>query len=108
MFKYHCLNPIAKVGLDGFTEEYVKTEDIGEADGILVRSASMHDMDLPDNLLAVARAGASSTMVQVIVLAADMTGPLTLGAIARRRSHDGDRRHAGDGSGAKDRRHPTG
>ena len=58
MFKYHCLNPIAKVGLDGFTEEYVKTEDIGEADGILVRSASMHDMDLPDNLLAVARAGA--------------------------------------------------
>ena len=46
------------MGLDGFTEEYVKTEDIGEADGILVRSASMHDMDLPDNLLAVARAGA--------------------------------------------------
>ena len=44
MFKYHCLNPIAKVGLDGFTEEYVKTEDIGEADGILVRSASMHDI----------------------------------------------------------------
>ena len=52
MFKYHCLNPIAKVGLDGFTEEYVKTEDIGEADGILVRSAAMHDMDLPDNLPA--------------------------------------------------------
>ena len=58
MFKYLCLNPIAKVGLDGFTEEYVKTENVEEADGILVRSASMHDMDLPENLLAVARAGA--------------------------------------------------
>ena len=58
MFKYLCLNPIAKVGLDVFTEEYVKTENVEEADGILVRSASMHDMDLPENLLAVARAGA--------------------------------------------------
>lgn len=58
MFKYLCLNPIAKVGLDGFTEEYEKTENVEEADGILVRSASMHDMDLPENLLAVARAGA--------------------------------------------------
>ena len=58
MFKYLCLNPIAKVGLDVFTEEYVKTENVEEADGILVRSASMHDMDLPENLLAVPRAGA--------------------------------------------------
>ena len=51
MFKYLCLNPIAKVGLDVFTEEYVKTENVEEADGILVRSASMHDMDLPENLI---------------------------------------------------------
>ena len=58
MFKYHCLNPIAQVGLEGFTEDYVKTETIEEADGILVRSANMHDMPLPANLLAVARAGA--------------------------------------------------
>ena len=58
MFKYHCLNPIAQVGLDGFTEDYVKTETMEEADGILVRSANMHDMTLPANLLAVARAGA--------------------------------------------------
>ncbi|WP_455616197.1 phosphoglycerate dehydrogenase [Eisenbergiella sp.] len=58
MFKYHCLNPIAQVGLDGFTEDYVKTETMEEADGILVRSANMHDMPLPANLLAVARAGA--------------------------------------------------
>lgn len=58
MFKYHCLNPIAQVGLEGFTEEYVKTDNMEEADGILVRSANMHDMPLPANLLAVARAGA--------------------------------------------------
>ncbi len=58
MFKYYCLNPISKIGLDDFTEEFTKTEDVNEADGILVRSAAMHDMELSDNLLAVARAGA--------------------------------------------------
>lgn len=58
MFQYHCLNPIADVGLNKFTANYEKTENIGEADGILVRSASMHDMELPEKLLAVARAGA--------------------------------------------------
>lgn len=58
MYRYMCLNPISNTGLDNFTKEYEKTEDIMQADGILVRSASMHDMELPDNLLAVARAGA--------------------------------------------------
>lgn len=58
MYRYLCLNPISKTGLDNFTKEYEKTEDINEADGILVRSASMHEMELPENLLAVARAGA--------------------------------------------------
>lgn len=58
MYRYMCLNPISNTGLDNFTKEYEKTEDITQADGILVRSAPMHDMELPDNLLAVARAGA--------------------------------------------------
>lgn len=58
MFKYHCLNPIAGVGLEKFSDQYAKTEDVNEADGILVRSAAMHDMELPENLLAIARAGA--------------------------------------------------
>ena len=58
MFQYYCLNPISKVGLEKFTANYSKTENIEEAEGVLVRSASMHDMDLPENLLAVARAGA--------------------------------------------------
>lgn len=58
MFKYLCLNPISKVGTEKFSKEYTQTENIAEADGILVRSAAMHDMELPENLLAVARAGA--------------------------------------------------
>lgn len=58
MFKYYCLNPIAKVGLEKFTAEFEKTEDVNAAEGILVRSAAMHDMELSENLLAVARAGA--------------------------------------------------
>lgn len=58
MFKYHCLNPIAQVGLEKFSDQYERTEKIEEADGILVRSAAMHDMELPENLLAIARAGA--------------------------------------------------
>ena len=58
MYRYLCLNPIAQAGLDNFTKEYEKTEELAQADGILVRSASMHEMELPDNLLAVARAGA--------------------------------------------------
>ncbi len=58
MFKYHCLNPISAVGLEKFSDQYVKTENLAEADGILVRSAAMHEMELPENLVAIARAGA--------------------------------------------------
>lgn len=58
MFHYYCLNPIAEVGLSRFTDEFSKTDKIEQAEGILVRSAAMHDMVFSDNLLAVARAGA--------------------------------------------------
>lgn len=58
MFKYNCLNPIAQIGLDRFSDKYVKTEDINDAEGVLVRSAAMHDLDLPEKLLTIARAGA--------------------------------------------------
>jgi D-3-phosphoglycerate dehydrogenase len=58
MYKYCTLNNIAQVGLDEFSGEYEKTEKIEEAQGILVRSAAMHDMEFSDNLLAIARAGA--------------------------------------------------
>ena len=58
MFKYNCLNSISNVGLAAFSDDFVKTDDVNEADGILVRSADMHEMDLPANLKCVARAGA--------------------------------------------------
>ena len=58
MFQINCLNPISKIGLANFTDNYQIVEDVNAADGILVRSAAMHDLDLPESLLAVARAGA--------------------------------------------------
>lgn len=58
MFQYHCLNPIAQVGLQLFDGNYEKTENAQEAEAILVRSAAMHDMEFSDKLSAIARAGA--------------------------------------------------
>lgn len=58
MFKYNCLNSISNIGLTEFNDNFVKTEDINEANGILVRSADMHEMDFADSVLCVARAGA--------------------------------------------------
>lgn len=58
MVKYTTLNPIAACGLDMFSDNYEKTEELNDADIVLVRSAKMHDLELPDQLLAIARAGA--------------------------------------------------
>ncbi len=58
MRKIHCLNAIANVGTDIFDENYKLTDNIEEADAIMVRSAAMGDMDFSENLLAIARAGA--------------------------------------------------
>lgn len=58
MFKYNCLNAISEAGLKSLSSDFVKTDDVNEAEAILVRSAAMHDMEFSDNLLAVARAGA--------------------------------------------------
>lgn len=58
MYKYHCLNPIADIGLNQFTEEYTAVDKVEHADAILVRSASMHDMEFDKELKVIARAGA--------------------------------------------------
>ena len=58
MYKVHYLNKISPKGTELWTEDYQTTDKIEEAEGILVRSASMHDMTMPNNLLAIARAGA--------------------------------------------------
>ncbi len=58
MTKINCLNPIAACGLDLFSDNYEVVDNIDGAQAVLVRSASMHDMDIPDSVVAVARAGA--------------------------------------------------
>lgn len=58
MYKYHCLNPIAEVGLNQFKDEYVAVSSMEDADAVLVRSAAMHDLEFGDNLKVIARAGA--------------------------------------------------
>ncbi len=58
MFKYNCLNKISKTGTQNFTENFEATDNIEEADAILVRSAAMHDMQFGKNVKAIARAGA--------------------------------------------------
>ncbi|PJJ29634.1 phosphoglycerate dehydrogenase [Lacrimispora celerecrescens] len=58
MRKIHCLNAVSSCGTALLTEDYTLTDDIKEADGVLVRSASMHELEFPEGLLAIARAGA--------------------------------------------------
>lgn len=56
--KVNCLNPIAACGMELLPDTYEITDNYADADAVLVRSASMHDLELSDELLAVARAGA--------------------------------------------------
>ena len=58
MFPIHYLNPISPKGTALWTEDYQEVAALEDARAVLVRSASMHDLPLPENLLAVARAGA--------------------------------------------------
>lgn len=58
MYQYHCLNPIAEVGLNKFDGSYARTDRMEDADAVLVRSAVMHDMELPEKLCVIGRAGA--------------------------------------------------
>lgn len=65
MKKIHCLNSISKVGLDSFSEDYTFTDNISEADALLVRSASLHDTEFSRDLVAIARAGAGVNNIPV-------------------------------------------
>ena len=58
MYQIHYLNKISQQGTALWTEDFALNDDMNAADGVLVRSANMHDMELPKNLLAIARAGA--------------------------------------------------
>jgi len=58
MFKINCINNIANVGLNLFTDEYEMVDRFNDANAVLVRSSSVHDLELPGTLEAIARAGA--------------------------------------------------
>ena len=58
MYQVHCMNNIAKVGTDALGAGIEVTDELEAAEAIMVRSASLHEMDFSDNLLAIARAGA--------------------------------------------------
>ena len=61
---YYC-NPISEVGTSLLTSEYEKTESLAEADAVFVRSASLHETELPDRLLTIARAGAGVNNIPI-------------------------------------------
>lgn len=66
MFNILILNKIAKCGLDRLGNNYTVTEDMNaDADGIILRSYKMHDMEFPASLKAVARAGAGTNNIPI-------------------------------------------
>lgn len=65
MYNILTLNKIAEVGTSRLGADYNISDTADNADAILVRSASMHDMTMPGNLLAIARAGAGVNNIPV-------------------------------------------
>ena len=65
MYKIHCLNNIAPAGLEALGTNCELTENLAEAEAVLVRSASMHELEVGDNLRAVGRAGAGTNNIPV-------------------------------------------
>ena len=69
MFHYTCLNPVSKVGLDCFGSGYSSVSSMDDADAVLVRSADMHQIVVPNNVKCVARAGAGVNNIPLMELA---------------------------------------
>ncbi len=66
MYNIKLLNKISNVGLSKFdTKEFAYSDDMENPDAIMVRSASMHDMEMPESLLAIVRAGAGTNNIPV-------------------------------------------
>ncbi len=66
MYQIKTLNKISNVGLSKFDKEkYVYGDNVENPDAIMVRSASMHEMEMPKSLLAIARAGAGVNNIPV-------------------------------------------
>ena len=65
MYKIKTYNKISKVGLDVFDDKYTVGDEVENADGAIVRSASLHDTEFPETLKAIARAGAGTNNIPI-------------------------------------------
>ena len=65
MYKIHCVNNIAKVGTDRARRDYSSWTTPRRADAVIVRSANLHEIEIPENLLAIARAGAGVNNIPI-------------------------------------------
>ena len=65
MYKVQTLNKIAKIGLDVFDDKYTYGDEVENPDGIILRSFNMHEMELPESLSAIARAGAGVNNIPI-------------------------------------------
>ena len=54
MRKICCLNQISHYGTDRLTGDYTFVDDIKDAEGVMVRSASLHETEFPEGLQAIA------------------------------------------------------
>ncbi len=65
MFKIKTYNKISKSGLEVFDDKYTIGEEVENADGAIVRSASLHETEFPESLKAIARAGAGTNNIPI-------------------------------------------
>lgn len=65
MYKIKTYNKISKTGLEVFDDKYTIGDEVENADGAIVRSASLHDTEFPESLKAIARAGAGTNNIPI-------------------------------------------
>ncbi len=65
MYKIKTYNKISKSGLEVFDDKYTIGDEVENADGAIVRSAALHDVEFPESLKAIARAGAGTNNIPI-------------------------------------------
>lgn len=65
MYKVHCMNRISQAGIDQLFGTFSPAQGLEDAEAVMVRSANMHEVELPESLLAIARAGAGVNNIPV-------------------------------------------
>lgn len=65
MYKVHCMNRISQAGIDQLFGTFSPAQGLEDAEAVMVRSANMHEVELPDSLLAIARAGAGVNNIPI-------------------------------------------